>query len=53
MDAARRQKASANLPALEELRLVLGLSRLPRRIEGFDIAHLAGKHTVASLVLLL
>ena len=50
MDAARRQKASANLPALEELRLVLGLPRLPRRIEGFDIAHLAGKHTVASLV---
>lgn len=49
-DALRRQKASANLPALEELRLVLGLARLPRRIEGFDIAHLAGKHTVASLV---
>jgi len=49
-DALRRQKASANLPALEELRLVLGLKSLPRRIEGFDIAQLAGKHTVASLV---
>ncbi|WP_319415944.1 excinuclease ABC subunit UvrC [Marispirochaeta aestuarii] len=50
MDVQKRQKASANLPALEELRIVLGLGSLPRRIEGFDIAHLAGKHTVASLV---
>jgi excinuclease ABC subunit C len=50
MDALKRQKATANLPALEELRIVLGLTVLPRRIEGFDIAHLAGKHTVASLV---
>ena len=50
MDVQKRQKASANLPALEELRIVLGLASLPRRIEGFDIAHLAGKNTVASLV---
>ena len=37
-------------PALEELRTVLSLPRIPRRIEGFDIAQLHGKHTVASLI---
>ncbi len=37
-------------PALEELKRVLSLPKVPRRIEGFDIAHLHGKHTVASLV---
>jgi excinuclease ABC subunit C len=36
--------------ALEDLQNVFHLKRLPRRIEGFDIAHLAGKQTVASLV---
>ncbi len=50
MDAQRRQKKNANLAGVEELRIVLGMKSLPRRIEGFDIAHLAGKHTVASLV---
>ena len=50
MDALRRQKKKANLAGIEELRIVLGMKSLPRRIEGFDIAHLAGKHTVASLV---
>ncbi|QEL13153.1 excinuclease ABC subunit UvrC [Limnoglobus roseus] len=32
------------------LRKVLGLAKTPRSIEGFDIAHLSGKETVASLV---
>jgi excinuclease ABC subunit C len=32
------------------LRQVFGLSQLPRRIEGVDIAHLQGGETVASLV---
>jgi excinuclease ABC subunit C len=32
------------------LRKVLGLSKVPRSIEGFDIAHLGGQDTVASLV---
>jgi excinuclease ABC subunit C len=32
------------------LRKVLGLSKTPRSIEGFDIAHLSGQDTVASLV---
>jgi excinuclease ABC subunit C len=39
-----------DIPALEELRKALGLSALPARIEGFDIAQLSGKHTVASLI---
>ena len=36
--------------ALEGLRRDLGLAAVPRRIEGFDIAHLEGEDTVASLV---
>ncbi|MBI9099612.1 MAG: excinuclease ABC subunit UvrC [Spirochaetaceae bacterium] len=39
-----------NIPALEELKLLLNLPTLPRRIEGFDIAQLNGQFTVASLV---
>jgi excinuclease ABC subunit C len=35
---------------LRGLRKVLNLPRLPRTIEGMDIAHLAGQDTVASLV---
>jgi excinuclease ABC subunit C len=37
-------------PALEELQRVLALPQYPERIEGFDIAQLGGKHTVASLI---
>lgn len=36
--------------ALKDLQAVLELPRLPLRIEGFDIAHLHGKHTVAGMV---
>jgi excinuclease ABC subunit C len=36
--------------ALEELKNVLRLPALPVRIEGFDISHLSGKFTVASMV---
>jgi excinuclease ABC subunit C len=43
-DTGQRRDAVA---ALGE---ALALERPPRRIEGFDIAHLAGKQTVASLV---
>lgn len=60
VQAMVRQNAGAELdklireegdrPALEELKAVLGLPRVPRRIEGFDIAQLHGKHTVASLI---
>lgn len=49
-DVDRRLRAIANIPGLEELKRVLSLSKLPRRIEGFDIAQLSGKYPVASLV---
>jgi excinuclease ABC subunit C len=49
-DLAKRRREMGDIPALEELRKALGLSSLPARIEGFDIAQLSGKHTVASLI---
>ncbi|WP_445435995.1 excinuclease ABC subunit UvrC [Candidatus Borreliella tachyglossi] len=36
--------------ALESLRIILEMPKLPKAIEGFDIAHLNGYKTVASLV---
>ena len=50
MDIDKRFKTIANIEGLEELKKVLRLPKLPRRIEGFDISHLAGKHPVSSLV---
>jgi excinuclease ABC subunit C len=38
------------MPALNELKDLLHLPRLPERIEGFDIAHIGGKFPVASLI---
>jgi excinuclease ABC subunit C len=49
-DAENRLRAAERIPALEELQEVLALPKLPRRIEGFDIAQLAGTRPVASLV---
>ena len=49
-DLAKRRRETGDLEALEELRRTLDLEALPARIEGFDIAHLSGKYTVASLV---
>jgi excinuclease ABC subunit C len=49
-DAERRLRAVERIPALEDLQEVLSLSKLPRRIEGFDIAQLSGTNPVASLV---
>ena len=49
-DATRRIKELGDFPALEELQKILSLDRPPHRIEGFDIAHLHGKYTVASLI---
>lgn len=49
-DLAKRRREAGDVEALEELRRALDLESLPVRIEGFDIAHLSGKHTVASLV---
>jgi excinuclease ABC subunit C len=48
---ARRIEARESVDAaLEELREALGLSRLPRRIEGYDVSTLHGTLTVASRV---
>ncbi|MBN1836714.1 MAG: excinuclease ABC subunit C [Spirochaetales bacterium] len=44
------RETSAPAAGLEALRETLGLASVPRRVEGFDIAHLEGKRTVASLV---
>lgn len=49
-DLEKRIRERGNRPALEELQSILKLPRLPMRIEGFDIAQLSGKHTVASMV---
>jgi excinuclease ABC subunit C len=46
----RLVKKDGDRPALELLKQVLSLPAVPRRIEGFDIAQLHGKHTVASLI---
>ncbi len=49
-DVDRRLKKLENIAGLEVLMEELSLKRLPRRIEGFDIAQLSGTHPVASLV---
>ncbi|PKL06456.1 MAG: hypothetical protein CVV53_04235 [Spirochaetae bacterium HGW-Spirochaetae-9] len=46
----KKRREIGDTQALVELRSALGLASLPMRIEGFDIAHLAGKNTVASLI---
>jgi excinuclease ABC subunit C len=49
-DLRLRVKERGGGPAMEELMKVLNLNVLPERIEGFDIAQLDGKHSVASLI---
>ncbi len=49
-DLRKRLRERGAGPALDELRSVLRLKQRPERIEGFDIAQLDGKHTVASLI---
>jgi excinuclease ABC subunit C len=49
-DVEKRLKSRDNTRAIEELAEILGLSAPPSLIEGFDIAHLAGKYTIASLI---
>lgn len=49
-DIIRRLRDRGDIPALQELQQVLGLEKLPLRIEGFDIAHIGGKFPVASLI---
>ncbi|WP_294427589.1 excinuclease ABC subunit UvrC [uncultured Treponema sp.] len=49
-DIIRRVRERGDMPALNELKELLNLPRLPERIEGFDIAHIGGKFPVASLI---
>ena len=49
-DIIRRVRERGDMPALNELKDLLNLPRLPERIEGFDIAHIGGKFPVASLI---
>jgi len=49
-DIVRRLRDRGDMPAMEELKNLLGLDVLPVRIEGFDIAHIGGKWPVASLI---
>ncbi len=49
-DILRRLRERGDTPALEELKKLLSLPRLPDRIEGFDIAHIGGNFPVASLI---
>ncbi len=49
-DIIRRIRDRGDTPALNELKTLLGLERIPHRIEGFDIAHIGGKFPVASLI---
>jgi excinuclease ABC subunit C len=49
-ELVKKRRESGDEAALVQLREALDLPVLPRRIEGFDIAQLAGRNTVASLV---
>lgn len=49
-ELVKKRREAGDAAALLQLKEALGLRGLPLRIEGFDIAHLSGKHTVASLI---
>ncbi len=49
-DLANWLRSEGDVSSLKELAAVLKLPQPPLRIEGFDIAQLQGKHTVASMV---
>lgn len=48
--ARRLLKDAQTVGAVEELKTFLNLPRLPRRMECFDISHIQGAETVASMV---
>lgn len=50
LELINREKERTLEDALKEIKEKLGLRKIPLRIEGFDIAHLSGKNTVASMV---
>ena len=41
-----------NLKAMEEMARALGMDRLPRRVEGYDISNTSGQEAVASMVVM-
>ncbi len=45
-----QRQSERNLTSLQDLAELLGLSEVPRRIEGFDISHIQGSNAVASQV---
>ena len=49
-EAAKAVRGAEMTAALEGLKMDLRLPGVPRRIEGFDIAHLEGTDTIASMV---
>ncbi|WP_281861315.1 excinuclease ABC subunit UvrC [Candidatus Borrelia fainii] len=49
-EIALRAYNNENNRALENLKIILEMTKIPKTIEGFDIAHLNGYKTVASLV---
>jgi excinuclease ABC subunit C len=49
-EAAKAARGAEMTAALEGLKMDLDLPAVPRRIEGFDIAHLEGTDTIASMV---
>ncbi len=49
-DVEKRLKNKDNTASLFRLKDILSLEHEPLLIEGFDVSHLQGKHTVASLI---
>jgi excinuclease ABC subunit C len=49
-DILARTREKQSRDDLAKLQKALEIEKLPRRIEGFDIAHLSGRDTVASMV---
>ena len=49
-DVEKRLRSVDNTSGLERLKEITGISVLPRHLEGFDIAQLSGKYTVASMI---
>ena len=50
MDIEQREKKNLAPKTLNQLKLDLNLELIPKRIEAFDVSHLGGSATVASLV---
>jgi excinuclease ABC subunit C len=49
INARHQRVATQHHGALEQLAAELGLARIPRRIEGYDIAHMQGEHATGAM----